>query len=259
MQTSEKISIFLFLSAFIKCSHAHGATIPNGTQSCLDGSCLRETDSNSLLQGKVQISDLSINQPSDIQGSDPQLIVLGGSSWAVMPGAFHYWVDDGCQTESDDSPDDVVGYFEDPNAPVAAARCCNTEGTSCSTPEMCPRLLTYAQASSKCTQDGKRLCTKDELLSNMCCGKGGNCDSYKVWTGTTAPAPCETESKYSGRRRSSAPFTECPVGTTEGSFNAESGCCRPCSSATTQEQCNLATCYTHTWLSSFCLPPVSMW
>ena len=42
----------------------------------------------------------------------------------------------------------------------------------------------YFDAEAECVELGMRLCTKDELLSNMCCGTGGQCDSKLVWTST---------------------------------------------------------------------------
>merc|ERR1712228_281993 len=32
-----------------------------------------------------------------------------------------------------------------------------------------------------------RVCTKDELLSEVCCGSGGDCDNHPVWTSTLEP------------------------------------------------------------------------
>jgi len=32
-----------------------------------------------------------------------------------------------------------------------------------------------------------RLCTKDELFTEICCGTGGQCDNYQVWTSTLKP------------------------------------------------------------------------
>jgi len=93
--------------------------------------------------------------------------------------AAYYWLDDGCQKR-----DDVIGRWEAETSPAAAPRCC--DGTRCSTPSSvtCPQKLTQAQASAVCTALGKRLCTKAELLSNMCCRTGGKCDNHPVWTST---------------------------------------------------------------------------
>ena len=35
-----------------------------------------------------------------------------------------------------------------------------------------------------------RVCTKDELLSEICCNTGGNCDNHPVWTSTLEPGDC---------------------------------------------------------------------
>ena len=38
----------------------------------------------------------------------------------------------------------------------------------------------------KCREIGMRLCTKEELHNRICCGSGGDCDDYAVWTSTKA-------------------------------------------------------------------------
>ena len=50
--------------------------------------------------------------------------------------------------------------------------------------------MTYAEAADKCAAEGLReglryrLCNKNELLEDICCGTGGQCDDYGVWTST---------------------------------------------------------------------------
>ena len=44
--------------------------------------------------------------------------------------------------------------------------------------------MSFDDARNKCEEIGFRLCTKHELLSELCCGKGGGCDHYLVWTST---------------------------------------------------------------------------
>ena len=98
-----------------------------------------------------------------------------------------YYVDDGCHSE-DSSPDDIVGFYQSKSS-YAFVRCCYTRGaTSCSTISDCEDsgdLVTFEEAVQKCATDGQRLCTKDELLEEICCGTGGSCDSYGVWTSTS--------------------------------------------------------------------------
>ena len=92
------------------------------------------------------------------------------------------WVDDGCTT----SGTLVQGSFK-LQSYKAAVRCCSNNGASCTTPLHCQHnKMTYADAVKKCSKDGRRLCTKDELNSGMCCGRGGMCDFYEVWTSTVS-------------------------------------------------------------------------
>ena len=44
--------------------------------------------------------------------------------------------------------------------------------------------MTFDDAVAMCEGNNGRLCTKEELLSDICCGTGGSCDSYAVWTST---------------------------------------------------------------------------
>ena len=103
-----------------------------------------------------------------------------------------FYVDDGCHTEGG-RIDDVEGTYESILF-EAGVRCCATDGRSCTTLGSCPSdKTTYYDAVSKCKNINARLCTKIELLKQefrsgkmreVCCGTGGNCDSYAVWTST---------------------------------------------------------------------------
>ena len=96
------------------------------------------------------------------------------------------YVDDGCHSEGS-SPDDIVGFYQ-PGSSEAFVRCCSDDGATCATFSNCQSsgdLVSYAEAVSKCTTNGMRICTKDELLNDICCGTGGQCDSYGVWTSTS--------------------------------------------------------------------------
>ena len=105
-----------------------------------------------------------------------------------------WYVDDGCNTEceiiidgksmcKDGISDDFIGAFK-PDSFEAGVRCC--DGRTCQTQGKCPGAATQSEAVEMCSKigNGWRLCTKDELLSEICCRQGGNCDSYPVWTST---------------------------------------------------------------------------
>ena len=98
-----------------------------------------------------------------------------------------YYVDDGCHSELSNTKDDVIGAFL-PKSSEAGIRCCTTDGKDCETPDDCPfNNVMYDNAASQCAERGQRLCTKSELLSEICCKSGGNCDDYAVWTSTKEP------------------------------------------------------------------------
>ena len=91
-----------------------------------------------------------------------------------------FWVGDGCASAG--TPHDGSFQYKSYEAGV---RCCSNDGTTCSTPLSCDdNKMPYGDAVSKCTEDHRRLCSKDELLRDICCGTGGNCDAYEIWTST---------------------------------------------------------------------------
>ncbi|CAK0814863.1 unnamed protein product [Prorocentrum cordatum] len=98
------------------------------------------------------------------------------------------WVDDGCRSE-DRLPADFLGAYVPEARAAAFARCCAGDGASCTSPQRCNREApgTYAAAAATCRDLGLRLCTSHELLSDVCCGTGGDCDNYPAWTSSAAP------------------------------------------------------------------------
>ena len=94
-----------------------------------------------------------------------------------------YWTEDGCSNGGTDGKTD--GSWQ-PKSALINVRCCSYDGKTCSTPGDCPdNKKSYDDAFEKCNkQFGQRLCTKEELNSGVCCGVGGGCDSYTVWTST---------------------------------------------------------------------------
>ena len=80
----------------------------------------------------------------------------------------------------------------------------------CDTPQNCSQIFSnsYDQAVTMCRnhiydQDPNivnfRLCTKDELESNICCKTGGNCDLHLVWTSTQSLSSDEGRTDKPGR------------------------------------------------------------
>ena len=93
-------------------------------------------------------------------------------------------MDDGCHSESGVN-DDFVGSFKSKSF-KSGVRCCSNDRKSCITDISCDKeYMSYDNAVSHCTAIGRRLCTKNELLSDICCRTGGFCDNYAVWTSTS--------------------------------------------------------------------------
>jgi hypothetical protein len=95
--------------------------------------------------------------------------------WMLVQRKFY--VEDGCQAREPNIP----GTFQQ-EASQFGVRCCSLDGRSCVTHGLCPGSSTYEDAKSQCASLGRRLCTKDELLSDVCCSTGVQCDVYGVWT-----------------------------------------------------------------------------
>ena len=101
-----------------------------------------------------------------------------------------FYVDDGCHTEKSGKKsggkDDYNATFE-LSSFEAGVRCCSMDGTTCDTFSKCPGKSTYCDAVRECEEKKMRVCTKDELLSEICCDTGGQCDNHPVWTSTLEP------------------------------------------------------------------------
>ena len=91
-----------------------------------------------------------------------------------------FYIEDGCKRVVYQTGELKMKSFQ------ASVRCCSLDGSKCSTPQNCStsNLMDYNGAHALCASSGKRLCTKDELNTNMCCSTGGDCDRWLVWTST---------------------------------------------------------------------------
>jgi len=96
------------------------------------------------------------------------------------------WGVEGCTKERDRTPIDFPQQELTLNA-KAAVRCCrHSKGRiECSSAGIgCPKQKTFAEAKQICESHQMRLCLKDELESNVCCGTGCMFDSFLIWTST---------------------------------------------------------------------------
>ena len=91
------------------------------------------------------------------------------------------WVEDGCPRAGKK----VDGSYK-PKHFETCVRCCSNDGNVCTTPLHCGaeqnNWMSYDDSEAKCKESGKRLCKKEELLNNLCCGRGGMGDNWPVWT-----------------------------------------------------------------------------
>jgi len=92
-----------------------------------------------------------------------------------------FFVEDGCASQ-DGTADDDIGSFYALTSEQYGVRCCSDSGV-CDTFMNCEtQAFTHSEAVAHCEAQGMRLCSRDEIQSRMCCGTGGSCDRYAVWT-----------------------------------------------------------------------------
>eukprot|EP00121_Abeoforma_whisleri_P000875 Awhi_evm1s776 len=99
---------------------------------------------------------------------------------------------DGCkraQTYYDEELDSLTASH--------AVRCCSNNGNSCVSKisNQCYASNTFLEASQLCTSIGRRLCSIEELNSEICCSTGCNHDNKRVWTSDSS-LPQETAVTY---------------------------------------------------------------
>ena len=71
-------------------------------------------------------------------------------------------------------------------------RCCSNEDEICITPSPCFN-STYGEAKDKCAAIGRRLCMKEELAKEKCCGSNNNVcnfDTALTWHSTEDVYTC---------------------------------------------------------------------
>ena len=112
-----------------------------------------------------------------------------------------FWVEDGCVFQNHEHD----GSWQ-PKSFEAGVRCCSNtnNGKPCYTPFHCGNKMTLGDAVATCADNDQRLCTKKEMLDRRCCGTGGDCDGYLVWTST--PHPNNTGTGYSLHFFTSSPI-----------------------------------------------------
>lgn len=96
------------------------------------------------------------------------------------------WGVEGCTTEHDHKQRDYLPRELKLDARAAVRCCLHTRGRiECASSSVgCPKQKTYAEGKKICEDKSMRLCSKDELESNVCCGTGCNFDSFLIWTST---------------------------------------------------------------------------
>jgi len=124
-----------------------------------------------------------------------QSIVKRGNRSEAAQGLISVWGVDGCTRERDTKPIDHPAQ-ELKLTRKAAVRCCqNGRGQLVCVSSFvgCHREKTYAEAKAICEGKQLRLCSKDELESNVCCGTGCGFDNWLTWTSTPYGKPLPTK------------------------------------------------------------------
>ena len=81
------------------------------------------------------------------------------------------------------NPNGFQNTHEDMNSTTqtGAVRCCSYDGGSCESETIGCFTLTFSEAQQKCSEFGMRLCTEEELFTNICCSSGCSFDYELVW------------------------------------------------------------------------------
>ena len=82
----------------------------------------------------------------------------------------------GCPNNNNQNSQDMISTTQ-----TGAVRCCSFDGGSCESEIPECSTLTFSNAKQECSNFGMRLCTEEELASNICCGTGCSFDIELVW------------------------------------------------------------------------------
>ena len=82
----------------------------------------------------------------------------------------------GCPSQNTQNTQDMISTTQ-----TGAVRCCSFDGASCASETPNCSTQTFSNAKQECSEFGMRLCTEEELASNICCGTGCDFDFGLVW------------------------------------------------------------------------------
>jgi len=86
------------------------------------------------------------------------------------------WTVDGCSKVGDRKLDKEFDVDQ-----VAPVRCCSDSTDSCHSTDVGCLQQTYSDAKHTCAKHGMRLCSWQEMKTNLCCGTGCNFDLDLAW------------------------------------------------------------------------------
>jgi len=123
----------------------------------------------------------------------PRVTLYGRNLMPATKGGRKFWINQGCHDRGT-----LKGRMEPANRRSAAVQCCSDLLNRCNRygKSGCysgtwynnwRSKRNYNQAKAICEQAGKRLCTKEEIMSKTsktCCGSGCAYDGAHVWTST---------------------------------------------------------------------------
>ena len=83
-------------------------------------------------------------------------------------------------------PQNAIGYQNYQEDMISTTqtgnvRCCSYDGGSCESETIGCLTLTFSEAQEKCSEFGMRLCTVEELNTNICCSTGCSFDFELIW------------------------------------------------------------------------------
>jgi hypothetical protein len=156
-----------------------------------DGSYDSDTDSDTFhtdlvsngvftcpLSGTYEFHFMGLSSSGGSNFDEVKVLIMAKSN-SVSFTVTHGGLASGCPQNSNG----WQNYQEDMSSTTQTGdvRCCSYDGGSCESETIGCFTLTFSEAQQKCSEFGMRLCTEEELFTNICCSSGCSFDYEGVW------------------------------------------------------------------------------
>merc|ERR1712062_17724 len=125
----------------------------------------------------------SMGKESEFEMCEGQYVTGGTSRQCTRRDCMSYVVEEGCGTENDaNGGDDFHPALALETDKKHLAVCCSTDSCDAKVKKgACSGVRDFLGARAMCKAMGMDLCTRAQLESGMCCGKGCNVNNRTIW------------------------------------------------------------------------------